>query len=349
MKPTLHFDKNDSKWLLLEEVNKVFDTRRCHQILSENAIKPLNRCSDILKIVMTAAFFNLEISYVVSEFKRNKKLKKQFNIDVIYSADQVYEFLSRFSEKQFLEFIIKLLNARNYSCCRGIRHIIVDGTDIQIHLNWFGRKISKQSLLDKPYNWGFSSSKGYYIGLKLTLAIDCRTMQPVAMLLHEGTPNDAKIFDEIMYELKRRRIIQRGDDLFFDKGYFSKDNYQIAITKYETLALIFPRGKNPVKSVSDNLSHSLNTFKDGGKDKEFYEALAKATLERLENWEKYKGLRSKIEDFNKLLKVGLSLTKVHRYTEESIHKFVWLNVLLGGLITSLGFRTKKEIQRLTEM
>ncbi|MDR2966490.1 MAG: hypothetical protein LBU74_00880 [Methanobacteriaceae archaeon] len=65
--------------------------------------------------------------------------------------------------------------------------------------------------------------------------------------------------------------------------------------------------------------------------------------------ESYKGMRSKIEDFNKLLKVGLSLRKIHSYTKESIHKTVWLNVLLGGIITSLGFRTKKEIQRLTEM
>jgi len=349
MKPTLYYDENDSKWLLLDEVNKVFDSRRTYQELAKNGIKPIDRCCDILKIVMTALFFDLDISYVVSEFNRNQKLQKQFNIDVIYSAEQIYEFLSRFSEKQFLEFIIKLLNNVNYKNTRGIRHIIVDGTDIQVHLNWFGRKISKQSLLDKPYKWGFSSSKGYYIGLKLTLAIDCRTMQPVAMLLHEGTPNDAKIFDEIMSELKIRRIIRRGDDLFFDKGYFSKDNYQIAITKYETLVLIFPRGKDPVKSVSDNISYSLKTFTDEGRDKEFYEELTKKTLERLKNWDKYKGLRSKIEDFNKLLKVGLSLSKVHRYTKQSIHKFVWLNVLLGGLITSCGFRTKKEIQRLTEM
>jgi len=297
---------------------------------------------------MTALFFDLEISYVVSELNRNKKLRKQLHIKKIYTADQIYEFFSRFSEKQILELIIKLLNNINYKNTRGIRHIIADGTDIQIHLNWLGKKISKQSLLGKPYKWGYSSSKGFYIGYKLTLAIDCRTMQPIAMLLHEGTPNDAKIFDEIMNDMKTRRIIRRGDDVFFDKGYYSKKNYQIALTKYGTAILIFPRGKDPVKSISDCFSYFLEVFKDSGKDKEFYKALTKKIIERLENWEKYKGLRSKIEDFNKLLKIGLSLTKIHRYTKESIHKFVWLNVFLGGLITFNGFRTKKEIQRLTE-
>ncbi|MBZ9570192.1 transposase [Methanobrevibacter sp. TMH8] len=57
---------------------------------------------------------------------------------------------------------------------------------------------------------------------------------------HEGSPNDAKIFDEIMQKLKKRRIIRRRDRILFDKGYFSKDNYQTAIIKHKTSILIFP-------------------------------------------------------------------------------------------------------------
>ena len=113
-------------------------------------------------------------------------------------------------------------------------------------------------------------------------------MQPIAMLLHEGTPNDAKIFDEIMNDMKTRRIIRRGDDVFFDKGYFSKENYQIALTKYETTLLIFPRGKDPVKSISNSFSYFLEVFKDNSKDKEFYKVLAEKIIEKLKNWKKYK-------------------------------------------------------------
>jgi len=47
-----------------------------------------------------------------------------------------------------------------------------------------------------------------------------------------------------------------------------------------------------------------------------------------------------------LLKVGLSLNKIHCYTEKSIHKTTYLNVFLGGLITFLEFRTKKPLQSL---
>lgn len=174
-------------------------------------------------------------------------------------------------------------------------------------------------------------------------------MQPIAMLLHEGTPNDAKIFNEIMKEMLKRRITRKGDRLFFDKGYFSKENYQIAIIKYKTASLIFPKGKNPVKSVFDYLSYPLECFNNKNRNMNLYKTLAIQAKEMLKNWKKYQGIRSKIEDFNKLLKVGLSLRKIHHYTKESIHKTVWLNVLLGGLITAAGFRTKKQIQRLTEM
>lgn len=349
MKIPLIYDKKDPKWILLYKILKIFDDRETHQELSKNGLTPLKRSVNVLKIVMVALFFDCDVSYVVSEFNRNKRLKKQLGIDNIFSAEQISEFLSRYSEEYWCEFTIKLLNSLNFKNTRGIRVIIVDGTDVQIDLNWFGRKISKKSLRKKPYKWGYSSSKGYYIGLKLTLALDCRTMQPLTMLLHEGTPNDAKIFDEIMFELKRRRIMRRGDRLFFDKGYFSKENYQTAIVTYETAVLIFPRGKNPLRSVFDNISYPLECFTGENKKKNLYRGLTQKSKEMMQRWKSYKGIRSKIEDFNKILKQALSLRRIHHYTKESINKKTYLNVLLAGLITSQGFRTKKEIQRLTEM
>ncbi|GAA5819270.1 MAG: transposase [Methanobrevibacter sp. CfCl-M3] len=193
MKVSLYYDENDPKWILLSKVLEIFDYRETHQELSKNGIVPLDRAVNILKVVMVALFFDLEVSYTVSELLRNKELKEQLMIDEIYSENQIYEFLSRFSEIKFYEFTIKLLNKLNFKNTRGLRSILVDGTDLQIDLNWFGRRISKKSLDKKPYKWGYSSSKGYYIGLKLTLAIDYETMQPVGMLIHEGSPNDAKI------------------------------------------------------------------------------------------------------------------------------------------------------------
>ncbi|MCC7561560.1 MAG: transposase [Methanobrevibacter arboriphilus] len=349
MKIPLIYDEKDPKWILLCKLLKIFDSRKTHQELSKNGLTPLKRSKNVLKVIIVALFFDLNISYVVSELNRNQKLKRQLGVDEVFTPEQISEFLSRHNEKYWCEFTIKLLNSLNFKNTRGIRIVIVDGTDIQIDLNWFGRKISKKSLEKKSYKWGYSSSKGFYIGLKLTLALDCRTMQPLAMLLHEGSPNDAKIFSEIMDELKRRRIIRKGDKLLFDKGYFSKDNYQIAIVSYDSAVLIFPRGKKPLQKVFDNISYPLECFTGKNRKKKLYRSLARKSKEMLQKWKSYKGIRSKIEDFNKILKHTLSLRRIHHYTEQSINKKTYLNVLLAGLITSTGFKRKKEIQRLTEM
>jgi hypothetical protein len=174
-------------------------------------------------------------------------------------------------------------------------------------------------------------------------------MQPLAMLIHEGSPNDVKIFAEIMDELKKRRIVRKGDRVFFDKGYFSRDNYQTAILNYKSAVLIFPKGKSPLRKVFDNISYPLECFTGKNRDKELYRELDQRSREMLQRWKSYKGIRSKIEDFNKILKQAFSLRRIHYYTKESINKKTYLNVLLAGLITSFGFRTKKEIQWLTEM
>jgi hypothetical protein len=262
---------------------------------------------------------------------------------------QISEFLSRFDDKIFYELVIKVLNSIHIKNNHGIRTIIVDGTDIRIDLNWFGRRISKKKLENKPYKWGYSKSKGHYIGLKLTLAVDCKTMQPLAMLMHEGTPNDAKIFDEIVQELKKRRILRKGDQTFFDRGYFSAKNYQISITKYKFVPLIFPRGKNPENKINDTISYTLDCFQKGNNDKNLFRSLKTQAIKKLRKWKDYKGIRSKIEDLNKLLKKCFALNKIHCYTKQSINKYTFLNVFLSGIVTSLGYRTKKDLQTLAEM
>lgn len=36
-------------------------------------------------------------------------------------------------------------------------------------------------------------------------------MTPVSILIHSGAPNDSKIFDEVLQDLQKRRIIKRKD------------------------------------------------------------------------------------------------------------------------------------------
>lgn len=41
---------------------------------------------------MVAMFFGLDVSYVVSEFNQNKKLKNQLGIVELFSSEQISEF-----------------------------------------------------------------------------------------------------------------------------------------------------------------------------------------------------------------------------------------------------------------
>jgi len=68
----------------------------------------------------------------------------------------------------------------------------------------------------------------------------------------------------------------------------------------------------------------------------------------LQRWDEFKAVRSAIEDVFKLAK-SFGLRRLHRYTRRSVLKFAALNVLLVGVVVAMGFREKKELQRLAEM
>ncbi|WP_225369812.1 transposase [Methanobrevibacter arboriphilus] len=59
--------------------------------------------------------------------------------------------------------------------------------------------------------------------------------------MHSGSPNDSKLFDEILKELKIRRIMRNNKILIFDKGYYGYKYYIIGICKYKIIPFIFPK------------------------------------------------------------------------------------------------------------
>ena len=80
----------------------------------------------------------------------------------------------------------------------------------------------------------------------------------------------------------------------------------------------------------------------------FFNSLAKDLIIILDNWKEYRPIRGMIEDILKLAKNAFSLRKLHRYTERSVGKIICLNVLLVGVVVSLGFNSKEELQRMAE-
>ena len=83
--------------------------------------------------------------------------------------------------------------------------------------------------------------------------------------------------------------------------------------------------------------------------KEVFIKLARKFREMILKWERYRSIRSRIEDLFKLAKNSFSLDKLHRYTKKSVKKFVGLNVLLLGMIVSMGIRRKEELHKLVYM
>ena len=69
----------------------------------------------------------------------------------------------------------------------------------------------------------------------------------------------------------------------------------------------------------------------------------------LKHWKLFKPIRSYIQHFFKLMKEGLGYSIYHVYTEESMKKTAFLNVLLTALtIKEVTFDTTT-IQQLSEM
>ena len=121
-----------------------------------------------------------------------------------------------------------------------------------------------------------------------------------------------------MKNLQKRRIIQKGDTLIFDKGYYSYKNYQLGISKYKIIPFIFPKDNFKRNKLNEQLSYPLSSFiktkKIKTKKKRFFEKLKHKLLNKLDDWKNFKPIRGKKEDFFKLLKQGLNLKEIHKYT-----------------------------------
>ena len=181
------------------------------------------------------------------------------------------------------------------------------------------------------------------------MVVDKRRLRPLAFLIHEGSPNDAKLFREVLEELKRRRILRKGDVVLADKGYYSYRNYVMAISRFKVVPLIFPRKNFSLSGLLGMFSYPLEIFLlQKWRKTDFLEAGEGVFVRLIKEWEKFKAIRSVIDDLFKVAKKCFALDKLHRYTMRSVKKFVALNVLLVGMVVSLGFREKEALQRLAE-
>lgn len=88
------------------------------------------------------------------------------------------------------------------------RIFIGDVTPVDLDYNIKRKKRYKKQLEKQGLKWSYASSYGFYIGFK-AIVIEHESALPVAILIHSGAPHDSKIFNEILENLQRRRIIQK--------------------------------------------------------------------------------------------------------------------------------------------
>jgi hypothetical protein len=351
MKHHLNYSKENPNYILLGKIFKIIGSRKSKTIMTSKGVKNVNMMILSIKIIFTAIFFNTTVEFVVQELKRDKKLKKFFEMSDVPDALQISEFLSRFNSDTYIKIVNSILINTKPLKRRGKLTFIVDATPMDLDYNVKRKHSSKEYLEKQDLKWSYSSSYGFYIGFKATIVIEQKSAMPVAIIIHSGAPHDSKIFNEIMENLRKRRVIRNGDILIFDRGYYSYINYQIGISIYKIVPLIFPKENFKIQKLIDMLTYLLQVFKDKKTEKQLKQlcnTLKRILIEKIENWKRYKPIRGKIEDFFKLCKSGLSLKKLHKYTPESAKRTTILTVLLAGLITTTGYNTKTALQKLSE-
>jgi len=110
MRLPVHPIKGDEKWELLSKIVDKLETREAKKALARNKITPVNKAIEFLKIIILAMFFELEISYAVSEVNKRLELRKFLRIDDEVKLRSVYNFMSKFESEQFIRFIFSILN-----------------------------------------------------------------------------------------------------------------------------------------------------------------------------------------------------------------------------------------------
>ena len=177
---------------------------------------------------------------------------------------------------------------------------LVDATPSECDFNIDKKYITKEHLDELKLKWAYSSTKGSYIGFKVSVVLNKRTMSPVAVLIHAGSPHDSKIFHEILKELRRRNIIKPKDILYYDKGYFSYKNYLIAVNIFKIVPVIFPQSKFSIDKLKAMISYPLESFNQTDKAEELkseIKAIGKILINKLKNWKEYKPIRGIIRRF----------------------------------------------------
>ena len=350
MKPSINLDKKDPKICLLTKILKYFDDETIKQTLARNNVHNINQMIDCIKIILMTMYYDYTISDMIREIDRNKKLQTHFKINNILTEQQFYEYFSRYNEEIFNNLTNSMCSKIFKTNRKPIKTYLVDATPVEVDINTVKKYITGEDLKKLNLKWGFSKTKKYYIGFKVTVILDKDTLTPVSIRIDAGALHDSVIFEEVLKELKRRRLLSRRTLLYFDRGYYSIENYKLGINRYKIVPVIAPKYDNTIQKIKDNLAYPLEIFNNNNydKSKKEYNILKTILINKIEQWNDLKPVRGLIEYFFKVAKDAFGLGKFHKYTTKSVSKNIYLCILLTTLCIQQGFNTKTKMQQLAE-
>lgn len=352
MKHHLNLSKQDPNYIMLKEIFNFIDSRKSKEIISSFGTSPIETFRNDLKIRFISIMFNYELSFVIDELNNNSRLRKFCGIKQVPTVKSIETRFSRFNLEQYVNIMNKLIKTNFKRKNNRKMTFIVDATPVDVDYNTDRKHRTRKYLENKDYDWAYSSSKGYYIGYKVTIVLEKESLTPVLILIHSGSPHDSKLFPEILENLKKHKIIRPGDTLLFDRGYYSYKNYRMGIMKYKIVPFIFPKVNFNKNKLMSTLCYPLELFRNNKRNKKLRQIIKKVTnqlLRLLKHWKDFKPIRGYIEDFFKVCKQAFNMHKIHTYTLESFTKNIFTRVLLITKVIDQTDKTKTALQKLSQM
>jgi len=87
--------EGDEKWELLSKIIDKLEKRETKKALARYKITPVNKAIKLLKVIILAIFFELEISYAVNEVNKRYELRKFLRVEEEIKLKSVYSFCLR--------------------------------------------------------------------------------------------------------------------------------------------------------------------------------------------------------------------------------------------------------------
>jgi hypothetical protein len=313
-------DIKHPKWIIAFKILEIIGSPRAKKVASKLKIYDIDNFLLGIKILVLSDLFEREISNLVSEINHNYALKKQFRVRSEIKAKDIYELQSKLDYESLYVFLRRLFQNKKRRKSKKQETIIIDTSSVVIDLNiWRNKhKIGKQN---KKYKYSYCPSIGYYVGYKLILAIN-QNYEILGFEIHDNSPNDSKMLLSFVEKLDRSGKIKQGDIILCDRGFTSKKNYQLLINRFYLIPIIYPKKNTNLDGIFSSFNPPLDAFSARKYKLRLWMKIVSHFKKLIVNWENFRQIRSKIEDFFNIAKNSLGMKRNHQYTKVSVQKKV---------------------------